>query len=221
MDTGSSCLEQILVGIVGLLGAIGLLGLLGIEEDFIDPLPLPPDIVTVAPPEVSTFPAPTELPFYTPTPTAAPSSFQDAVEGVNNGEIPVGGSEVWSYEGNAGDVITIEIRAANPANDATVEERDAQGLLDTYAYVFDPSGFLIAEADDIEAGVQTDTQINELFLSEDGIYTIEVRSWSNTGGGEYTLSIKSGEASSATPDIGTPTPIPTDTPMPTPTMRPT
>ncbi len=192
--------------ILAILGALGLLGLLGMDQTLMPPFvdPIEPLLVTPTP-----FPTPTL--FLTPTPTATPvGEARPAELGEQRGELPVGGGEVWTYEGEAGEIISISIRADNPANDTTIEEREAQGLLDLSTYVYDPNGDLLVEFDDIETGILTDVQIDELELPVTGMYRIEVRSWGNTNGGGYTLSIKSSRTLDAS--TATSTPIPTVTP---------
>lgn len=199
----------LLVTILGGLGLLGLLSFLGIEDStIIEPLP---EIITAEP----IFLTPTPTPFVPPTATATPSGESRQAEiGDQTGEIPVGGGEVWTYEGEAGEVISLSIRADNPANDTTTEERIEQGLLDLYVYIYDPSGNFLIEADDIESGILTDVQIDELELPETGLYRFEVRSWGDTNGGGYTLSIKSSnslDASSTESAVETVTPMPTAT----------
>ncbi|MBZ0307135.1 MAG: hypothetical protein K8I82_13780 [Anaerolineae bacterium] len=193
--------------ILAILGALGLLGILGVNQTVTPPAPFVDPIEPIASP--TGFPTPTQ--FFTPTPTATPAGEARQAElGDQRGELPVGGGEVWTYEGEAGEIISISIRADDPANDTTIEEREAQGLLDLYTYIYDPDGDLLVEFDDIETGTLTDVQIDELELPASGTYRIEVRSWDNTNGGGYTLSIKSArDLESAT---ATSTPIPTVTP---------
>ncbi|KAB2904874.1 MAG: hypothetical protein F9K27_07790 [Anaerolineae bacterium] len=193
MSTMTNGCLGLIISILGALGLLGLLGVLGIEQP-----PLPEPFAVTVEPFATWTPLPT--PFASPTPTATPVGEAHPAEvGDQEGEIPVGGGEVWMYDGEAGEIISISIRADNPANDTTVEERIEQGLLDVYAYVYDPDGFLLAEADDIESGILTDVQIDELELPVTGTYRIEVRSWDNTNGGGYTLSIKSSRSLAPTP----------------------
>lgn len=193
--------------IFAILGALGLLGLLGMEQPMMPIEPFGDPIEPFASP--TPFPTPTL--FLTPTPTATPVGEARSAElGDQRGELPVGGGEVWTYEGEAGEIISISIRADNPANDTTIEEREAQGLLDLYTYIYDPNGDLLVEFDDIETGILTDVQIDELELPVSGTYRIEVRSWDNTNGGGYSLSIKSSRTLDES--TATSTPIPTVTP---------
>jgi hypothetical protein len=140
----------------------------------------------------------------TPTPTATPNPISKAASiGKNRGEIPVGGADLWTYIGRAGERLDIAVDADAPANDTSVEERIAQNLLDTYVIVRAPDGTVLAEADDIQDGVVTNTFIGRLRLPEDGVYQIEVRSWENTNGGAYTLTIGSSLGTAeATPTPG-------------------
>lgn len=82
------------------------------------------------------------------------------------------------------------MNADKTANRATVEERAAQGLLDVYVIVRVPDGRTLIEVDDIQAGILTNALIENLQLTETGIYEIEVRAWENQSDGQYTLTIE-------------------------------
>jgi hypothetical protein len=125
------------------------------------------------------------------TPTALPETGLEAKAGDNRGELEVGGGQVWEYEGEAGEVLTIEVIADEPYADGS-GDINPDGL-DTYLIVRAPDGTVLIEADDIEPGEITNTLVEDLELPEDGIYELEVRSWDNRSGGEYTLSIESSE----------------------------
>jgi WD40 repeat protein len=133
------------------------------------------------------FPTP-EAFFPTSTlPATAVTTARPAQVGEQRGEIEVGGGEVWTYNGGYGEVLNILVAAENPANDA--EQRE--GLFDTYLIVRSSLGTVLYIADDIESGVVTDSQIYYLTLPTTGVYEIEVRSWNDESGGEYTLTIES------------------------------
>lgn len=214
----NSCGQQVMMFLMGILGALGLLGMFGLDQPD-DPFnPPATDFFYSSPTPFFEEATPIFIDPATPTPTAIPTSGGTAEPGANLGEIFIGGGEAWEYFGVEGEVLTIEVRADNPANEASSEERIEQGLLDTYVNVYAPDGRLIASGDDIDPGILTDTQISELVLDEDGVYTIEVRSWSDLNGGTYTLYIKSSESDAE----GAPTftPAPTETVPPTPTFVP-
>jgi hypothetical protein len=123
------------------------------------------------------------------TPTAAAQTGLEAEVGEQRGELEDGGGQVWEYEGEEGEVLTIQVIADQPYADGSGEV-NSNGL-DTYLLVRAPDGTILAEADDVELGVITNTLVEDLELPEDGVYELEVRSWENTSGGEYTLIIES------------------------------
>jgi hypothetical protein len=122
-------------------------------------------------------------------PTATPLPARRAHVGTIRGEIPVGGGEVWTYLGQAGEVLAIRAGADHPVN----EQQQQIGLLDTFVIVRAPDGSQLAEADDIAVSVLTDSAIEGLTLPEDGEYEIEVRSYKDLTGGPYTLTIELSE----------------------------
>jgi hypothetical protein len=67
--------------------------------------------------------------------------------------------DLYMFEGEAGDVVTISMVAT-------------AGRLDTVLFLLDPSGFQIANNDDAVVGESTDSLISEFTLPEDGVYTI-------------------------------------------------
>ena len=208
MPNNNGCLEFFLGFLIAIFIALGLLAFLGISESQVaEVLELPPLATQEAPavvtplPPVDVTPAPNVE--ATPDPTPNEGTFLPAIEagtaflGPNFGFIEVGGGERWTYDGTAGEVLSIEVRADFPANDASAEVRLEEELFDTYVYLFDPDGNLIAENDDIQSGIQTDSQIDEFELPTTGEYTIEVRSWSDLSGGFYSLSLKSSRETTA------------------------
>jgi hypothetical protein len=81
----------------------------------------------------------------------------------------------WTFSGNGGESITIEVHS-----------RDAD--LDPQLYFYDPERALIAENDDINL-LQGDTDARiEITLSTSGTYTIIVSAFSQ--GGDYELSVR-------------------------------
>jgi hypothetical protein len=135
----------------------------------------------------------------TPLPTATPTAVPPVAQsGEQRGFIPLGDREAWRFAGQAGQVITISLRADRPANDFTLEEREARDLLDTLLVVRAPDGSVLAENDDVAQGI-TDSQIVSVTLPVDGEYIIEARSYGNEMDGPYTLVIEV---------VGTATPMP-------------
>jgi WD40 repeat protein len=111
--------------------------------------------------------------------------------GENRGEIVLGDFDIWLYEGQAGENLTLRLIADNPANYTTQEQRLELGLLDAYLVVIAPDGSLMASNDDAEAEeFTTDSAIEGLELPEDGIYRIEARSYADLTEGAYTLVIE-------------------------------
>jgi WD40 repeat protein len=155
---------------------------------------------------------PTFTPTMTPTPTSTPLDAGSASVGDNRGEIVIGGGQIWTYDGQSGETLTIRVSADHPPNDAD----DRTGLLDTLVIVRAPDVSTLAENDDIRIGNITDSWIEDLELPVDGIYEIEVRSWDNRDGGAYTLTI-----GSVLPVTPTPTRTPTLTLTPSLTPTPT
>jgi|GEM_PF-3277386 len=94
------------------------------------------------------------------------------------GTLPIGGIDVWTFEGRAGQVVTIDLTG---------------GFDTTLLVVSDFTGLSIAYNDDRGDGT-LNSLIAALPLPSDGIYTIQVGSFSsNAAGGDYTLSLVAGE----------------------------
>lgn len=146
----------------------------------------------------------------TPVPTLTPvaATFR-AIVGSNRGEIAIGGGEIWNYEGTEGERLNISVIADRPAGrEGTTEERLEQNLLDTYLIIRDSTGEIIAENDDDEGVPEDDINITNSFVSltlpRGGLYQIEVRSYADESGGEYTLFIE--RVRGTTPTEASPTP---------------
>jgi hypothetical protein len=122
-------------------------------------------------------------------PTVPPTEAGQVLPGANRGQIPVGGAQLWSYFGRAGEIVTIRANAERPANGASEREQRERELLDTYLVVYAPDGTDLAMANDIEPGALTDSLIQDLALPASGRYAIEVRSWEDRTGGVYTLKL--------------------------------
>jgi WD40 repeat protein len=166
------------------------------------------------------------LPTITPEPaipTATSVAAGSASAGDNRGEIAVGGGQIWTYQGQAGETVTFTVLADHPGSGNDPNEWVAKGLFDTLLGIYSPDGTPLVSNDDLDGttlanGSVTDTnsQISDLTLPNDGAYLIEIRSaYGGKTGGEYTLVIESsrsaGPASTPTP---TPTSAPTATPAP-------
>lgn len=124
-----------------------------------------------------------------PTPSLTPESGQTAQLGENRGEIVIGGGQVWTFNGTRGQLLRIRVEADRPARTGEDVERDDEGF-DTLLIVHGINGAQLAQDDDIEDGVITNSLIERVRLPSDGEYQIEVRSWDNQSGGTYTLIIE-------------------------------
>lgn len=89
--------------------------------------------------------------------------------------------DLWRFDGSAGDVVTIEARAGEPA------------AMDMYLVLLGPDNQPLTEDDD--SGAELDAKISAYTLPDDGTYTIQVSSVSSPG--PYTLLLLgSGQAGS-------------------------
>lgn len=152
-------------------------------------------------------PLPTLPPTNTPTPSPTPRQFT-AQAGENRGSLALGEVQQWTFEGQPGQAISIEIRADRPANDTDDATRARDNLLDTYLRVYTTFGVLLAENDDIDPGIVTDSQIIGLVPPYPGTVVIEVTSFDGMTAGDYTLVITVPDAGSS----AAPTPTPSSTP---------
>lgn len=128
-------------------------------------------------------------PMPTPMPTATLSAPRLVAAGSNAGTLALGGRDVWVYDGQQGQRITIEIVAEHPANDASDEIRRANSLLDPELIVRTTDGRILKTFSDIDAGKITDIKLEELELPYTGRYELEIYCWENQAGGNYTLTV--------------------------------
>lgn len=82
--------------------------------------------------------------------------------------------EAWLFDGTAGDVVLIDMRANEGSS------------LDTYLTLLDPDGITLMTNDD--GGEGLNSRIGPLPLPDDGEYTILASNYSGTGG--YTLEVR-------------------------------
>ncbi len=135
-------------------------------------------------------PAPTPVP--TPTPTPVASQGEIAFGGTESGNITSGETEVWTFEGTAGQTVTINLYASSGSS------------LDTYLILNDPSG--AEEANNDDGGTRLNSRIQHT-LGSTGTYMILARGFNGRPGsstGAYELSLESGSVAAPTP-----TPAPT------------
>jgi hypothetical protein len=154
---------------------------------------LPTDSPPATPTATATqSPTPTETPTDTPTLSAAATVPQPAVLGGNVGEIVNGGAQVWLYEGQQDEILTIRVYADKPADTMNQTRRHELGLLDSTVTLLQPDGTRLAWDDD-PAGddVRTDSVIQDVKLPNEGEYQIIVRSVDNATSGKYTLAVHS------------------------------
>jgi WD40 repeat protein len=124
------------------------------------------------------------------------------------GNLEPGSRDLFTFNGKAGQIVTISASADKPAN--TIHDETTQieqGLLDTDLIVYAPDGSFLMENDDLADG-RTDSRLDGLKLPADGQYVIQLSNASTTKvGGSYTMSVVEGV-------------LPTETPSPTETTQP-
>jgi hypothetical protein len=115
----------------------------------------------------------------------------EAKIGENLGGFDEGGANIWTYKGTAGEVLTLQAIAENPANNTDQETRHNKRLLDTVLVVYDPQNQVIAYNDDIVDAVLTNSLLRSVTLTTDGTYRIKVTNWylesGNETGGHFVL----------------------------------
>ena len=179
----------------------------GCDAEGIYPTATPFEYVAQPPPTITPLPrTPSPGPTATITPTVQPRPILTAQVGEQRGEVAIGDVQIWSYEGQAGEQLTIRVEADSPANWATRggDEPASPGALDTMVILTAPDGSdlnvydqltMLAldppQSQDIEDGVNTDSLLEGFELPVDGTYTIEVSGYLYQTGGAYTLSIES------------------------------
>lgn len=130
-----------------------------------------------------------------PTGDVKPVPKGEAVIGENRAGFDAGGSNTWTYEGTAGEILTVIVEAQKPANKADQATRDEERLLDTEVFVYDPDGDVLGSNDDIVDAVLTNSFLRYVELKTTGTYTIEVTNWFRAAGdeteGRYTLILHS------------------------------
>ena len=138
---------------------------------------------------------PTSLPAGgAPLPTATPHPTLRAALGENRGELARYEYDVWTYQGEAGEVLSLHMQADRPVTGPiNLEEEFAAGVMDTILIVFAPDGSLLAQADDVPGweGQRTDSLIEAVYLPVDGEYRIEAQSYADASAGGYTLTVES------------------------------
>jgi WD40 repeat protein len=155
----------------------------------------------------------TATPTATVTPTVAPLTLSVAHVGENRGDVAIGDTQFWTYEGRAGEVLTIRVEADHPANWDTRREGEPTpegGWFDTRLSVTSPEGAILMHGysaisiqyNDIEPGKNTNSQVEGLILPVDGTYLILVSGNLLQTGGAYTLTIESEPPGTIAPTLG-------------------
>ena len=96
-------------------------------------------------------------------------------------------TDLYIFTGIAGQRVKIEMTAASQPQDPP-----QPGDLDTFLYLFDPSGKLIAENDDIVLGDNTDSRIplnGFMALPSTGVYLIAATSFGSGDTGNYSITL--------------------------------
>ncbi|MGD8625069.1 MAG: WD40 repeat domain-containing protein, partial [Anaerolineae bacterium] len=141
-------------------------------------------------------PAPVRLPpAAAPLPIRTPQPARPATLGENRSELERHEFDVWFYEGQAGETLTLHMQADKPVTEwIPIEDRFEAGVLDTVLSVIGPDGSLLAFSDDSpsqQAWTSGDSLIEAVYLPVDGQYRIEAQSFLDDLAGGYTLTIES------------------------------
>jgi WD40 repeat protein/serine/threonine protein kinase len=134
----------------------------------------------------------------TPAPRATPIQ-QDTVLTLGTpqeGELAIGGRDVWTYESSGNETVNIRIDALRPANDVPIESSIARELLDVEVLVTlvgadGVTTTFVGSASDIISGQNSNAQLLNLALATAGTYRIEVFSKDDQTVGKYTLVVES------------------------------
>jgi len=105
----------------------------------------------------------------------------------DGGSITVG--ETVEGEIAAGERITYTLEVEADSS-ITLSLRDDGGTLDSYLRVYDESGELIVENDDIESGVSINSVIKNLAVRAGDTLIIEVGTFDDADSGDYTLEVR-------------------------------
>ncbi len=129
-----------------------------------------------------------------PAPTSAPGGGPIAVGEALSGTIDEPGQvDVWTFEAEAGDIVTIDLRVVS-------------GLLDPYLALVGPDGGTLVVDDDSGGGLNA--RIANFILPQSGEYAIHVSGLADMLG-EYDLALSAGQPPSPTPAPPTAGPSPT------------
>lgn len=130
----------------------------------------------------------------------------------NQGTVAPGKVEIWTYPGTPGESVSVSVFADLPARNPDGESYGSQGM-DTVVTLYEPDLTAFVFNDDIQSGVNTDSQIERYTFTRAGDYLIVVGSYNGQAGGTYVLNIE--PVPDAATDVPEALPSPTFTPMPT------
>ena len=132
-------------------------------------------------------------------PTAVPGQTMGSVERVT-GNVPANGQYTFEFDGTAGEIITLTVRATGPSD------------FDPRVTLYGPNGALVAQNDDHGEDDPTlgrfDSRLSELVLPATGTYSAVISGFAGMGG-PFELELELAGAESTRPQ---PTAVPTGTP---------
>jgi hypothetical protein len=132
-----------------------------------------------------------------PRPTLNLTNASVAHVGENRGEASIRVWEYWSYEGQAGEVLTLRVNADIPWESNQIVNTDG---FDPWLLVWSPDSRQLDENFDRSYDpLHTDALIENMSLPVDGIYLINITDYVHDSGGAYTLIIESNLHPTATP----------------------
>lgn len=101
------------------------------------------------------------------------------------GTLSLGGVDIWNFDAQKGQYVTIRLDAADPY------------VLDTYLELYDAGGFWLADDDD--SGMDTNSVIAGFLIADSGTYYIHASAYD--GEGDYTLTLEIAEEPSGGGEI--------------------
>jgi hypothetical protein len=113
-----------------------------------------------------------------------------AEPGSQEAELPLAVTHLWTYRGQAGETLIIEMNARQPSDgvDNAYEVRE-RGLLNPALVIRDSNGIPLAQSDETVTAVANARL--EITLPDDALYTIEAGSSRSESSGMYDLVIES------------------------------
>ena len=99
-------------------------------------------------------------------------------QGVSGELLFPGQQDYWTFQGRAGDAVTIVMNGIN---------------MDSYVALRNQAGITLTQNDDVEGSGTLNARINNFILPEDGTYTIIASSFRSNSSGPYRLQLFEGE----------------------------